>query len=38
MIMQEYRLYEVNELANVKGGGSGTTIVPLCAASSLYVY
>ena len=35
MIMKEYRLYEVNELANVKGGGSGTTIL-LCAASSLY--
>lgn len=38
MIMQEYRLYEVNELVNVKGGGSGTTIFILCAASSLYVH
>lgn len=27
MFMKEYGLYEVNELANVKGGGSGTTIV-----------
>ena len=27
LIMQEYRLYEINELANVKGGGSGTTMV-----------